>query len=120
MLINDQKNCEFFISEDGSSLCELLHPHKDNLKLPYSLAYAIIKPGEISQRHKLAVPEVYYIIEGDGIMHVAHEAEQVHSGQAIYIPADTEQHLENAGSNNLCFLCIVAPPYHPDYNEALE
>jgi len=68
MFIKDPKTCKEFIAGDNVILRELLHPDKDKLNLRYSLAHAIVKPGETSYRHKLKNAEVYYILEGEGMM----------------------------------------------------
>lgn len=51
-------------------LRELLHPDKANLQLRYSLAHAVLKPGLASQPHILNSSEVYYILDGEGTMHL--------------------------------------------------
>ncbi len=68
MFIKDTKTCEEFIAGDNAVLREFLHPDKDKLNLRYSLAHAIVKPGETSYRHKLKHAEVYYILEGEGMV----------------------------------------------------
>ena len=90
MLIRDIKNCNYFKALDKTILCELLHPdqEKEDLNIDYSIAHAVLKAGESSLVHKLKTSiEVYYILEGKGIMHIEDESEEVQSGQVIYIPA---------------------------------
>lgn len=117
MFIKDLQKCEQFTARDNTILRELLHPLKENLKLRYSLAYAIVKPGEISRRHKLINSEVYYILEGEGIMYIDNESEKVYPNQAIYIPPHSVQYIKNTGSGDLKFLCIVDPAWRPEDEE---
>ncbi|MCF6159324.1 MAG: cupin domain-containing protein [wastewater metagenome] len=119
MLIKDLQKCEEFIAGDSTILRELFHPVKENLKLRYSFAHATVRPGEASQRHKLMNSEVYYILEGEGIMFIDDESEKVYPGQAIYIPPHAVQYIRNAGSGNLKFLCIVDPAWRPEDEEVL-
>ena len=42
-------------------------------------------------------------------MHIDDEKETVNPGQVIYIPANSKQYIENIGTNELKFLCIVYP-----------
>lgn len=119
MFIKDLKNCKEFIARDNAILRELLHPDKENLKLRYSLAYATVKPGDTSYRHKLKNSEVYYILEGEGIMYIDNEAVEVHPGQAIYIPPNAIQCIRNTGRDDLKFLCIVDPAWRPEDEEVL-
>jgi len=65
MLIKDVQKCEEFVAGDNAILRELLHPDKEVIKLRYSLAHAVLKPGHTSYRHKLKTSEIYYILEGD-------------------------------------------------------
>jgi len=119
MFIADLHNCESFISGDNAILRELLHPHKASLKLRYSLAHAVIKPGEASRPHQLKSSEVYYILEGEGIMHIADESAEVRASQAVYIPPNSKQYIQNTGNCDLKFLCIVDPAWRAEDEEVL-
>lgn len=114
MFIKYLKDCEEFIAGDGSILRELLHPDKADLKLRYSLAYAKIKQEEVTRPHRLKTSEVYYILEGKGIMHIDDESQEVHPGCAIYIPPHSRQYIKNVGSSDLNFVCIVDPAWRPE------
>lgn len=112
MLIRDIKNCKYFKAIDKTILCELLHPERgcEDLKINYSIAHAILKAGESSLVHRLKTSvEIYYILEGKGIMHIDDEKKTVNHGQVIYIPANSKQCIENIGNDELKFLCIVYP-----------
>ncbi len=108
------QNCEEIIAGDNSILREVLHPKNEKLQIRYSLAHAIVKPGETSLAHKLKTSEVYYILEGEGIMYIENESEKVHSGQAVYIPPNAKQYIKNTGNSDLKFLCIVDPAWQPE------
>ena len=119
MLIKDLKNCEEIVAGDNSILREVLHPKNEELQIRYSLAHAIVKPGQTSLTHKMKTSEVYYILEGEGIMYIDKESEKVHAGQAIYIPPDSTQYIKNTGKSDLKFLCIVDPAWRPEDEEIL-
>lgn len=122
MLIKDIKNCNYFKALDKTILCELLHPknEKEELKIDYSIVHAVLKAGESSITHKLKTSvEVYYILEGKGIMHIDDESEEVMPGQAIYIPANSSQYIQNTGNNELKFLAIVYPMWKEEDEELL-
>ena len=114
MFIKDLQDCEKFQAGDGSLLRELLHPDKAKLEIRYSLACAIVKPGQTTQPHKLKTSEVYYILEGRGIMHIEDESAEVRPQQAIYIPPHARQSIHNPGDKDLCFLCIVDPAWRAE------
>ncbi|MDP3964917.1 MAG: cupin domain-containing protein [bacterium] len=119
MFIKTLQDCPEFTAGDNTILRELLHPDKDDLKLRYSLAHAVVKPGKTSYAHKLKSSEVYYILEGEGMMHIGDEFAAVGSGQAIYIPPDTKQYIQNTGAKDLVFLCIVDPAWRKEDEEVL-
>ncbi len=119
MLIKDLKNCKEFTAGDSTLLRELLHPQKEQLMLRYSLAHAIVKPGLTSQPHRLKTSEVYYILEGEGLMTIDNEKEKVLPGQAIYIPPNAKQFIQNTGKSDLKFICIVDPAWRIEDEEIL-
>lgn len=112
MLVKDIRECSYFTAEDGSILCELLHPlrEEDKIALQCSIAHARIPVGKSTLPHKLTKSaEVYYILEGEGVLHVDKETAEVKPGRAVYVPPGAEQYLENTGDRELSFLCIVDP-----------
>lgn len=119
MLIKDLKDCEEFTAGDNSIIRELLHPDKVYLAIRYSLAHAVVKQGKTAKPHKLKTSEVYYILEGEGIMHIDDEAMDVHPGQAVYIPPGSNQYISNTGNSDLVFLCIVDPAWCKEDEEVL-
>lgn len=120
MLIKDVVTQDPILAIDNSRLRELIHPEHDPVGIRYSLAHAVVGPGETSLRHRLAASEIYYILYGWGVMHVDDEAATVHPGHAVYIPPGTVQWIENNGATDLAFLCIVDPAWREENEEVLE
>ncbi len=121
MLIRKLSECEQFTAGDHTQLRELLHPDKQAIALRYSLAHAVVPVGETSIDHALTTSEVYFILSGEGEMHIDDEIAIVGSGDAIYIPPEARQFIRNIGQEPLVFICIVDPAwqaanetvYHP-------
>ena len=103
-----------FIAGDKTRIKELLHPEKNNVEINYSLAHATVAPGEASVPHILSYSEAYYILAGTGNMHVDEEEKVVKKGDLVYIPPKANQWIENIGTTDLTFICIVSPPWNPD------
>jgi len=120
MLVKDVAKARPFAAGDGSLLRELLHPDRDGEGLGYSLAHATVRPGERTRAHTLSKNEVYYVIEGRGIVHVGAEQDHVRAGHSVRIPPGTAQWIENIGDADLVFLCIVSPPWTPECEEVSE
>lgn len=122
MIMKDCTKGSFINASDDTTLCELFHPskHPQAALLPYSLAYAKIQPGKSSRPHRIHTSsELYFILQGQARMHIDEESTPVMAGQAILVPPGVLQYLENQGSSELIFLCIVSPPWDPK-NETLE
>ena len=120
MFIKRLGDCQEFIAGDVSILRELLHPGKSAFKIRYSLAHAKVAAGQKTRPHRLKSSEVYYIVAGEGVMHVDEEVVEVGPNCAIYIPPKAVQYIENTGSCDLEFLCIVDPAWRPEDEEVLE
>jgi len=120
MFVKHLKDCPELIAGDDSSLRELLNPEKSALEIRYSLAHARVAAGERTQPHRLASSEVYYILAGEGVMHIDEESKEVGPDCTVYIPPRAIQSIENTGSCDLEFLCIVDPAWRPEDEEILE
>ena len=114
MLVQNLKDCQEFIAGDNTILRELLHPDKQPVALRYSLAHATLPVGKTSQPHSLTTSEVYYILSGQGEMHIDDETQIVSSGDAVYIPPNTRQFIRNCGVEPLVFICIVDPAWRKE------
>ena len=119
MLVKHLEDCDEIIAGDGSILRELLHPGKADLQIRYSLAHAKVPPGQTTKPHRLKMSEVYYVIEGHGLMHVDDESCEVGPECAIYIPPGSKQYIENTGNSDLKFLCIADPAWREEDEEVL-
>jgi mannose-6-phosphate isomerase-like protein (cupin superfamily) len=111
MLIRKLLDCPEFIAGDGTQLRELLHPDKQPLTLRYSLAHAVVPVAQVSAPHALTTSEVYYILQGQGEMHIDDEVQPVEPGDAVYIPPNARQFIRNTGTGPLVFICIVDPAW---------
>ncbi len=120
MFIIDPKKAVDITAGDGTYIKELLSPKRDKVKTGYSLAIATVKKGGTSLAHRLkSSSEVYIIIKGTGLIHIAEEVMEVLEGQIVYIPPGSIQYIENIGSGDLVFYCIVDPPWSQEDDEVL-
>ncbi|HDT13867.1 MAG TPA: cupin domain-containing protein [Candidatus Aminicenantes bacterium] len=119
MIIRSLEGMEGIEAGDASFLRELVNPAKGPFEIRYSLAHAEVGPGRETLPHRLRSAEVYYILEGRGLMHVGEETAEVAAGQAVYIPPGETQFIENPGTEQLAFLCIVDPAWTADDEEVL-
>ena len=113
MFIRSLDRLPGIVAGDNCALKELFNPVKDPEleSVGYSLAHAVVGPGESTIPHMLTGSEVYYVLKGEGIMHVGDETERIRPGDAVYIPPEAVQFVECVSTENLEFLCIVDPAW---------
>jgi len=111
VFVKNLSECKEIIANDGCRLQELLHPGKDPVELPYSIAVARVEIKKSTYRHRLEQAEVYYILSGTGRMHIDEDARKVSQGDVILIPPGSVQWLENDGKTEIQFIAIVSPPW---------
>jgi len=111
MFIRSLNDCSEFTAGDNCRLREILHPDKADLALRYSLAHAVVAPGQTTWLHALRTSEVYHILSGEGSMHIDGKQAPVRPGDTVYIPPKAKQQIKNTGSTDLVFLCIVDPAW---------
>ena len=120
MFLKHVKDSEEIIAGDDSILRELLHPEKEDLQIRYSLAHAKVTVGQATKPHRLKSSEVYYIVEGQGLMHIDKESFEVGPECAVYIPPNSMQYIENTSGSDLIFLCIVDPAWRKEDEEVFD
>ena len=120
MFVKCLKDCKEFIAGDDSILREILHPEKADISVGYSLAHAKVAVGQKTKPHKLKSSEVYYVTEGQGLMHIDQDSFEVGPECAIYIPPNAVQYIENTGNSDLKFLCIVDPAWRQEDEEVFD
>lgn len=108
-----------YITKDASSIVEMFHP--DRLEgLPCSLAEATVPPGGRTLPHRhTETCEIYYFLEGEGILFSGDVSLQAVPGEAILMPPDTPHHVV-AGESGLRFLCFCTPGYSHEKTVLLE
>jgi len=120
MFLKQLKDSKEIIAGDDSILREILNPEKEDLHIRYSLAHAKVPPRKATKPHRLKTSEVYYIIAGNGLMHIDEESTEVGAECVVYIPPNATQYIENTSDSDLKFLCIVDPAWRKEDEEVFE
>lgn len=109
MELRRRDGLEAFTTKDGSTIREFLHTPSQ------SLAEAMLAPGQATRRHyHRASEEIYFLLDGAGLMEVDGEELSVTPGDAVLIPPGA-WHTLRAGPDGARLLCMCAPPYsHED------
>ncbi len=114
MDIRNVNHVPAFATKDGSEIRELL-AHRNSCICHQTLAEARLPAGgHTTPHHHVQTEEIYYILEGRGLMRVGDEVAAVGPGDAIAIPPGVSHQITNAGNGVLEFLCCCAPGYEHD------
>ena len=120
MTIKKLQDIDVLDGGEGTKIRQVFHPHNTFDGIRYSLSHSSLESGKKSKLHKMKTSEIYYILEGEGILQIDKDAFKVSKDQAIYIPPQTRQCIENTGKNDLKFLCIVDPAWKLEDEIVLE
>lgn len=104
-----------YVTKDGSTIRELMHPAVQG-NARQSLAEAEVEVGASTFLHlHEKTEEIYYILQGTGLMTVGAAGFEVTAGHAVCISPGEAHCIRNTGQVVLRFLCCSAPPYaHED------
>ena len=70
-----------------------------------------MEPGGIQRIHSHEPEQMYYILEGSGIMTVEGEQKRVEAGDCIFFASFSEHGLENTGNTRLKYLSAASPSF---------
>jgi len=105
---------------EGTKIKQYFHPHNTLNGINYSLAQFSLESGKKSKLHKMSSSEIFYVLEGSGILHINDESHQLEKDDSAYVPPNAKQFIENSGITDLRFLCIVEPAWKPEDETLLE
>jgi mannose-6-phosphate isomerase-like protein (cupin superfamily) len=112
IIVKNTQDVPAFEAGDLTQIRELFHPRNGGPDLPYSLAYGTLTAGKSSAPHRLrSSKEVYYILSGTAWLRSDGEVHDLKKGDYFCVPENALQSVENAGAEELKFLCIVSPPW---------
>ena len=111
MIVKKIEKIEAFTGKEGTQIKQIFSPSETNNSIRYSIAHCTINPGNSSKPHTMKTSEMYYIMQGNGVMHVGEEQKQVKQNDAVFVPPMSKQFLENNGEIQLVALCIVDPAW---------
>ncbi|RMW35614.1 MAG: cupin domain-containing protein [Nitrosopumilus sp.] len=120
MSLRKNSEIESIQGNEGTSIKQFFHPHNTLEGIGYSLAQFTLKPGKKSKLHKLKSSEIYYILEGKANLRIDDECLELEKDDSAYVPPNSKQNIENIGSGDLRFLCIVEPAWKADDEIILE
>tara|TARA_B100000029_G_scaffold337862_1_gene330101 strand:- start:387 stop:746 length:360 start_codon:yes stop_codon:yes gene_type:complete len=118
MITRRIQDVEPICADEGTEIKQIYDPQNTQNGIRYSIAQSTLQPGKKSKQHKMKTSEVYFVLEGKGVLHIDDESILVEEHQSIFVPPFSLQYLENTGTKELKVLCIVDPAWRKD-NEVL-
>ena len=88
-------------------------------------AWCVIAPGETSTPHDHDEKEMFFVIDGDGVIRMGDEERRIGRGDTIFVTPDVRHKITNDGETDLLFLSIwwdsgVAPADVREREAAVE
>ena len=84
-----------------------------------SITLVKMQPGGIQHIHSHKPEQMYYILEGEGLMTVENEEQMVYPGDAVFIPSNSKHGLINKGEGILSYLSAASPSFSMEQCEKL-
>ena len=73
-----------------------------------------LAPSGEQRTHSHAPEQVYFLLEGRGVMTVGDDAQEVRAGDCVFIPSDTRHGIRNSGTSTLRYFSAAAPGFRED------
>jgi len=76
-----------------------------------AVTWVDVLPHSKQRLHNHPEVQVYVIIAGQGLMHVAGESQQVQAGDLVYIPSNAMHGIDNTGAATLSYVSAANPAF---------
>ena len=111
MKIVNVRDAAVLVSRHGSEIRPLIDRTTSSIT-QCSVAEERLMPGQaVSPHFHRETEEVYYILEGEGMMTVGDERTGVVAGDAILIPLNTVHSLANTGASPMRIVLVCGPAF---------
>ena len=111
MIVVNRQNAAILRTPHGSEIRPLIDRTTSPITL-CSLAEEKLPVGAaVGLHHHIEPEEVYYILNGKGLMTVGDETREVEKGDAIFIPRGEVHSLENTGDVEMTIALVCGPAY---------
>jgi mannose-6-phosphate isomerase-like protein (cupin superfamily) len=120
MSLKQNSKIDFVKGYEGTKIKQYFHPQDTLNEIKYSLAQFTLDIGKKTKLHKIKSSEIYYILEGKGELKINEKIFSLEKDDSVYVPPNSNQFIENIGSTELRFLCIVEPAWKVEDEDILE
>ncbi len=81
----------------------------DNDENQLMSTWVTVEPGAHQAIHHHEPPQIYVIIDGEGLMTVGDEQQTVRTGDLVYIPPNVPHGIKNTGDTVLQYISAATP-----------
>jgi len=120
MSVQRESEIKSIQGNEGTKIKQYFHPHNTLNGINYSLAQFTLEPGKKSKLHKIKSSEIYYILEGSANLMIDNDVHSIGKDDSAYVPPNSKQFIENTGTSDLKFLCIVESAWKANDEEILQ
>ena len=117
MMILRKDTAPRYIREEGITSYLLASPRTSNGE-HLTTTLVEIKPGGKQGLHSHAPEQIYFILEGKGMMTVSDEQAIVNAGDCIFIPSGAPHGLKNTNESLLRYFSAAAPSFNREELES--
>lgn len=119
MKIVNRSSAQIIKTRHGSQIRPLIDRTNSDVT-QCSLAEEWLPPGfAVTLHHHNQLEEIYYLLEGRGLMTVGTEEREVGAGDAIFVPRNHRHSLANTGNEPIRLLVVCGPAFFYE-DEILE
>lgn len=118
MKILKKKTAPRYVRGEGITSYLLASPRTSNGK-HLTTTQVEIKPGGDQQIHSRVPEQMYFMLEGRGMMTVGVDKERVEPGDCIFIPSGAPHGLQNDGDVVLRYFSVASPSFHHEQLQKL-
>ena len=105
--VNDKAVMETTYLAHGGAIAQMILDRRILQEIGF-LAIATLAPGKEIEAHVDPMEEIYFVLNGSGVMSVDDEKRQVGPGDATWIPTGSSHSLLNNGDEELVILVVAA------------
>jgi mannose-6-phosphate isomerase-like protein (cupin superfamily) len=107
--LKDKEVIETTYRAHGGGIAQMILDQRVLAEIGF-LAIAQLEPGKELESHIDPMEEIYFVLNGTGVMRVDDEEQQVNPGDATWIPVGSAHSLFNNGTEP-CVILVVASPW---------
>ncbi len=85
---------------------KLIYPEQGFDVKTLCLGLVEVEPGHSTPLHRHRCEEVYYIVQGSGVVEVEGERHEISAGDAVYIPVNARHRVINTGRETLRYVAV--------------